>query len=130
MVVMDYIPREKGWPIAAELEDVPPIPRDLCEIVERDVRKSLDLLHEQNLVFGDLREPNLLYLPEDGGRVLFVDFDWVGLHDVDRYSACLNPTAGLCESARRGRKMEKEHDCENLERLAGRLRGRVKALYG
>jgi hypothetical protein len=130
MVVMDYIPMGRGWSIAPELEFLPKIPRDMTEIVERDVQKGLDLLHKRDLVFGDLREPNLLYLPEDGGRVLFVDFDRVGQHKVSRYSATLSAGAGLCRSVRRGRQMDKEHDRENLKQLVGRLRGRVKALYG
>jgi hypothetical protein len=130
MVVMDYIPMGRGWSIAPELSGVPKIPRDFAEIVKRDVQKGLDLLHTRDLVFGDLREPNLLYLPGDGRRVLFVDFDWVGQHKVSRYSATLNAGAGLCQGVRRGRQMEKEHDCENLELLLGRLRRRVNILYG
>ena len=121
MIVMDYTPKEKGWSIVPGLKGGPTIPRNLPEIVERDVTKDLNLLHEQDLVFCDLREPNLLYLPEGEGRLLFVDFDWVGRHKVDRYSACLNPDAGLCESMGRGELMDKEHDLENLKQLLKRL---------
>lgn len=91
MVVMEYIPNSKGKSISWT-----PISQPVLDVVQRDVTKALDLLHKKDLVFGDLRETNLLYLPEDGGRVLFVDFDGVGRHEVDRYSSTLNPKIGLC----------------------------------
>ena len=67
----------------------------MLEVVRRDVSKALDLLPDRGLVFGDLREPNVLYSSEDGGRMLLDDFDGVGRDEVDRYSTCLNPEAGL-----------------------------------
>jgi hypothetical protein len=47
--------------------------------------------------------------------VLLVDFDGVGKHGEDRYSACLNEDTPL--GVRRLQIMEKSHDEENLERL-------------
>ena len=44
------------------------------EVVPKDVSQALRLLHDSTLVFGDLREGNLLYLPNDGGRVLLINF--------------------------------------------------------
>ena len=73
------------------------------------------MLHKQKLVFGDLQEENLLYLPEDGGRVLLVDFDDVGRDGEDRYSACLDCTAGL--GVDKWQIMETAHDVRNLNRL-------------
>ena len=55
---------------------------------------------------------NLLYLPEDGGRVLLVDFDDAGRDREDRYSACLDYTAGL--GVNRGQTVETVHDIRNL----------------
>ena len=95
----------------------------LPQAVKRDASHALTLLHEKNWVFGDLRPPNILYLPDsDGGRVLLVDFDGVGVDGEGRYSACLNPAAGLCASVKRGGIMKKEHDWENLEQLLEWLR--------
>ena len=62
----------------------------------------------------------MLYLPEDGGRVLPVDFYGFGQDGTNRYSACLNPEAGL--GVARGQIMEKSHDRENLKWLMERLR--------
>jgi len=65
------------------------------EVVRKDVSQALRLLHDHDLVFGDLREANPLYLSNDRGRILLVDFDGVGRHGIDRNSACFNPGAGL-----------------------------------
>ncbi|KAF9648791.1 hypothetical protein BDM02DRAFT_3114786 [Thelephora ganbajun] len=117
MVVMEYIPKSRGQTIFSHFSTPPP--QAVSGAVYRDVCKALDLLHERDLVFGDLREGNLLYLPKDGGRVLFIDFDGVGRDGMDRYSACLNPEAGL--GVKRRQIMEKAHDRENLRRLMERL---------
>ena len=98
----------------------PPAPQLKAEVIGRDVSKALEFLHESNFVFGDLRETNMLYLLEDGSRVLLVDFDGVGLGRTDRYSACLNPEAGL--GVARGQIMQQSHDDENLKQLMKRLR--------
>ena len=60
----------------------------------------------------------MLYLEEEG-RALLVDFDNVGRDGKDRYSACLNPDAGL--GMDRLQIMEKSHDTENMGRLMDRL---------
>ena len=113
MVVMQYLP-------GTSLLDVPlPLPASAHEAVHRDVSRALELLHGHDLVFGDLREANLLYLPEEGGHVLLVDFDSVGRDGEDRYPACLNSDAGL--GVDRLQIMEKSHDIENFGRLMDRL---------
>ncbi|OJT06306.1 hypothetical protein TRAPUB_2838, partial [Trametes pubescens] len=52
------------------------------------VRKAVQLLHSNELVFGDLRRPNVL-LREDGGPLL-VDFDWCGAAGQARYPLSVN----------------------------------------
>ena len=128
MVVMEYIPQSVGRSVDPHVSG-PALPQNLPQVVRQDVSKALGLLHGENWVFGDLREPNLIYLPDsdsDGGRVLFVDFDAVGPDGEARYSACLNPKAGFCASVQRGQIMKKEHDWENLEVLLGRLVDKLK----
>jgi len=119
MVIMEYIAKPRGWPIDSISSTRDLLPPPVPEVVRRDVTKALGLLHKENFVFGDLREANLLYLPEDGGRVLLIDFDGVGLDGVGRYSACLNPEAEL--GVNRWQIMEKEHDNRNFERLMERM---------
>ena len=123
MVVMEYIPESRGRsadPLV--LFDGPPLPRSSRSAVKRDVGMALDLLHGQKLVFGDLREPNLLYLSgPDDGRVFLVDFDVVGRDGEARYPTCLNQKAGFCAGVERGQIMKMAHDTENFALLLGRL---------
>ena len=125
MIIMEYIPESRGRCVDPRaLPGGPPLPRNLPQVIKRDVSEALRLLHEKRWVFGDLREPNLLYLPDaNGGRVLLVDFDGAGLDGEGRYSACLNPDAGLSASVERGQIMKKEHDVENFELVLERLNG-------
>jgi len=118
MVGMEYVPKSEGQSLFFASP-----PQPALEGVRKGIDRALDLLHEKGLVFGDLRESNVLYLPKDGGRVLLVDFDGVGRDGKDRYSACLNPEANL--GVVRGQIMEKEHDRINLEGLMARLISRV-----
>ena len=111
MVVMEYLP-------GASLRDVPlPLPATTYEAVRRDVSRALELLHEQDLVFGDLQAENLLYLPEDGGRTLLVDFDDVGHDGKDRYGYSPGREDMLWKI------MEKSHDTGDFGRLMDRLSG-------
>ena len=113
MVVMEYVSAKSLRNASLSL------PIYALEVVKRDVPEALKLLHSQGLVFGDLREQNVLYLPDGGGRALLVDFDGVGRDGEDRYSACLNPDAGL--GVGRLQIMERSHDTKNLGRLMDRL---------
>ena len=124
IVVMEYIPGSRGSSVDPKAGG-PPLPKNLQEVINLGVREALCLLHQKGWVFGDLQEPNLLYLPDrDGGRVLLVDFEAVGPDGEARYSSCLNPNAKLCTSANRGMVMKKAHDYENLQLLLKRLPGR------
>jgi serine/threonine protein kinase len=57
MVVMDHVNAQLKPP-----QDARP-----------QIKKVLTRLHAQGYVFGDLREPNILF--DAGGKVKFVDFD-------------------------------------------------------
>ena len=137
MVVMQYIPVSEGKSLYAisnpppalhptrhsALEAFEEVCRDVSkalEAVRRDVSQALELLHGQGLVFGDLREVNVLYFEKDD-RALLVDFDSVGRDGKDRYSGCLNPDAELGVEGLQKPNMEKSHDTENMGRLMGRL---------
>lgn len=66
------------------------MPQNLPRLVKREVTKVLSLLHEQDLVFSD------------GGQLILVGFCPVGRDGEGRYSACLDPAAMLCASAKKG----------------------------
>lgn len=113
MVVMEYIPKHKG----RSLRNLS-LQHHALDKISRDVSRALELLHGKDLVFGDLRELNVLYLPNEE-RALLVDFDTVGRAGEDRYSCCLNPDIGL--GVEKWQIMEKIHDNNNLKKLMARL---------
>ncbi|KAG6914878.1 hypothetical protein DXG01_014771 [Tephrocybe rancida] len=80
------------------------------------VKQAIQLLHMQDLVFGDLRPPNIL---TTNGRAMIVDFDWCGKAGEARYPPSLNSDkalgwpAGVAPDS----VMEKEHDLFMLAKL-------------
>ncbi|EJD00497.1 uncharacterized protein FOMMEDRAFT_159204, partial [Fomitiporia mediterranea MF3/22] len=68
MVIMDYVEGTSLYFTQEELRD--------REKIYNDVERAVKLLHEQDLVFGDLRVQNIVSRP-DGGAML-IDFDWAG----------------------------------------------------
>lgn len=80
-----------------------------------DVKKAIGLLHNENLVFADLRRANILRKP--GGGVMLVDFDWVGEHGKDRYPATWNTRRDTVLGVDKGMLLDKAHDLLMLEKL-------------
>jgi hypothetical protein len=80
------------------------------------VKKAVTLLRSKNLVFGDLRLPNIL---PKGGRVMIIDFNWCGGAGDARYPAELNldRELGWPSGVRPGLIMQKEHDLFMLGKL-------------
>ena len=116
MVVMDRVHGELAWDLV-QLEK--PIPYD----VYQDIHDAIMLLHSNDLVFGDLRPPNIMVVPNGSGsdarcRGVLIDFDWVGTHGIGRYPASLNN--GLVDwvsgIARYGI-MDKAHDIAMLNKF-------------
>jgi len=113
MVVMDYVDGQTARQLYADGQLPPPI--------FDQVKESLVVLHEQKLVFGDLRYPNIMISKE--GRVLLIDFDWCGVHDEHTYPFTLNDARHMPNSinwhpdVKRGGRMRKEHDTYMLERM-------------
>ena len=83
MAVMGEVPTPLG------LEN--PHPRNLnpddIKIVSKDIRAAIHLLHEANLVHGDLRIPNMVI---SNGRGSLIDFDSAGMEGVVKYPWSLN----------------------------------------
>lgn len=116
MVVMEYI---QGQTLAHAYGDGP-----LPGGVKKAIKKGLDALHNRNLVYGDLRRPNIMIADAigedeeqdggDGDRVRFVDFDWAGVAGEVRYplhlAACVCEASGVLEYDL----MQKVHDTKML----------------
>ncbi|KAL5514697.1 hypothetical protein ACEPAG_2013 [Sanghuangporus baumii] len=112
MVVMDYI---DSPPLSDSLKQ-----ENYLEICER-VGEAVVLLHEKNLVFGDLRPQNIVL--DTKRRPLLIDFDFTGVHGVDRYPASWD-TQEYHPDVRRHGIMYKEHDDFLLNKLRRLLRDR------
>lgn len=112
MVVMDYV-EASDW---GNMSDK--FPRDAYHDVERAIRS----LHERNLVFGDLRLPNILLVDRaDRGckGAMLVDFDWCSKDGDARYPDVLNDTGEIdwAPGVERHGSMKKAHDLYRLARL-------------
>ena len=102
MVVMEHIRCEgrSCWPDDAR----------------EQVKKAIDLLHKDKLVFGDLRPPNVLF---SGGKVFLIDFDWAGKEEEVRYPHGLSTDIQWGDRVENleGELIEYEHDSRMLELL-------------
>jgi tRNA A-37 threonylcarbamoyl transferase component Bud32 len=109
MVVMDRVDGKSIWQLQGDKIPVP-------AIVSERVRDAVLLLHENNIVFGDLRDPNILY-DVSNDRVVLVDFDWAGKDGESRYPATLNHGNVWAEDVSAYSIMKKDHDIWQLNRL-------------
>ena len=63
--------------------------------IYKDIQDAVTLLHSKNLVFCDLRTPNIMVVPSGSGsdarrRGMLIDFDWVGTYGIGRSPASLD----------------------------------------
>ncbi|KDR76199.1 hypothetical protein GALMADRAFT_210854 [Galerina marginata CBS 339.88] len=113
MIVMERVDGTSIWQLQ---QDKTPIP----EIVLTKVEEAVGLLHQQDIVFGDLRPNNILYVPAPESHAVLVDFDWPGRDGEGKYPATLNRGADnktwhnevLAYGV-----MHKNHDLWQLEQL-------------
>ena len=113
MVVMEYVDGQTAHDWYGK--------QRLPQHIFKQVEEALGILHEQNLVFGDLRQPNIMIKKDE--RVLLIDFDWCGNHNTNTYPFRLNddrdPERGIGWHAgvKRGGTMKKEHDVHMLDKM-------------
>jgi hypothetical protein len=114
MVVMEHVEAESLWRLRLQHKLIPPI-------VLTKVEEALNILHNAGIVFGDLRDPNILFAASDDaaseGRVFLVDFDWPGMDGEHRYPATLNRENGYHSEVLPFGVMRKVHDLFMLEKL-------------
>lgn len=105
------------------LSSHPNIKASELETVRSDISRALEILHDDGLVFGDLRAPNILVVEQDDGEPhgMLVDFDWCSQENVGRYPAGLNQNRWIqwAEGVEKGGLMQKRHDLEMFEKLFG-----------
>jgi hypothetical protein len=124
MVVMDKVQGEPAGRAVSHGDLLP-------YAVYKDIYDAIHLLHSNDLVFGDLRRPNIMVVPvpvesgsDVGYRGMLVDFDWVGPHGTGRYPASLNDDLEDFESSgiQRHGIMDKNHDLVMLNKFKSQCR--------
>ncbi|KJA26397.1 hypothetical protein HYPSUDRAFT_133001 [Hypholoma sublateritium FD-334 SS-4] len=113
---MDYVKDAKTvWQLLEDQAQIDPI------VLEK-VDAAMKLLHQNDIVFGDLRDANVLFAPSPGntmagGRVYLVDFDWASRAGVGRFPATLD-RENYDGSMQPYGIMEKDHDTKQFESLS------------
>jgi len=77
---------------------------------------ALNGLHSLGIVHGDIRKNNVLVVP-NSSRVIIVDFDFTGLHNVGRYPDRLNQDIRWPPGVRDGAFLRIEHDNDFAMRM-------------
>jgi len=112
MIVMERVDGTSVWQLQQDNSVIP-------AIVATKVEEAVRLLHSEDIVFGDLRTNNIIYVASQD-RVVLVDFDWPGKDREARYPVTLNPhEAGKSwqEDVSPYGIMRKAHDLWQLDRL-------------
>ncbi|KAF5371783.1 hypothetical protein D9758_003387 [Tetrapyrgos nigripes] len=108
MIVMEHIQGKMAlfW----EIEN-----RKMEKTVFQDIGRAINLLHENDIVFGDLRLPNIMVLQDN--RAVLVDFDWAAKQGEGRYPSMLSRAIIWPQGVKEYGRMEKEHDVYMLNAL-------------
>ena len=108
MVVMEYLDGMTA-DHAKRLDQLPPT-------FLEEVQTILNQLHDNDLVFGDLRGANIMITRNS--KVKFVDFDWAGKEGVACYPLLLSQQIRWPDGVGEGLAvMKKQHDLDMLKRL-------------
>lgn len=75
------------------------------------LKRIIEVLHSEGYVFGDLRPPNIIVVPEG---VKLVDFDWAGRVDAVKYPPRMSADLSWPEGAARGELITMQHDLDML----------------
>ena len=103
VVVMDFV---------AGTSAEAPLPLAARETLEA----AIALLHSKNLVFGDLREQNII-LREGSDKAMLIDFDWCGKVGRATYPLDISDDLGWHKGVQCGGLIRPEHDNYMLQRL-------------
>ncbi|KAH0833789.1 hypothetical protein J3R83DRAFT_10936, partial [Lanmaoa asiatica] len=112
MVVMEHV---KGSTLHQVLEHKTLIPSSF----KSDLERAFKYLHGAGYVFGDLREPNIMVLPEgtSGSTAQLIDFDWSGVQGKVKYPASISTAIPWANGVKGLAYIEKKHDEAMLKSL-------------
>ena len=110
MVVMEYI---DGDTLAVERGSG--MDEATMETMRSEVQRALKLLHDQGLVFGDLRRPNIMITKD--GKVKLIDFNWAGEDGQAKYPSLISQELRWPDGVKAMAVIRKEHDLAMLRSL-------------
>ncbi|QRV79824.1 hypothetical protein RhiJN_07839 [Ceratobasidium sp. AG-Ba] len=88
--------------------------------VTNSIEKALQILHDADFVFGDLRPLNVVVLRDATGtptKAQLVNFEWCGKHQEGRYPLRMSRSFEWVPGMNWGGIMDKEHDSEMKKKL-------------
>ncbi len=125
MVVMDFVNGRDAYNVFKH--------RNLPRTVLDDVKRALGKLHDERLVYGDLRRPNIMLVEEAKSRDdddsedenayewrgLLIDFDWSGRVGVAKYPPTLNTSGEIkwAKGVEPATEIKPKHDLDMLEKI-------------
>lgn len=104
IVIMDYIKDASSWNSSKATKKH----KDKLVMCVKE-------LHENNMVHGDIREPNVLMKGDED--VYLIDFEFSGEVGQATYSKHLNPSINWHSGVLSGGTVEKDHDTHMLQKL-------------
>jgi serine/threonine protein kinase len=110
LVVMEYV---DGETLAVAM---PKMNGRMVEIVRSEVQRALELLRSYELVFGDLRPPNVL-ITEGGKKVNLIDFNGAGEDGQAKYPSLISRDIPWPEGVEAMAVMKQQHDLAMLRNL-------------
>ncbi|PCH39200.1 hypothetical protein WOLCODRAFT_167848 [Wolfiporia cocos MD-104 SS10] len=117
VIVMDFVTGDTIFEAKSE---------SLSPDVLTDIERAVNLLHTNDLVFGDLRQPNVMVVKREDGKhgVMLIDFDWCGEHGEARYPIRLNREIDWHSEVVCGGIVAEEHDAYMLSKIRQKFSGR------
>ncbi|KAJ1301446.1 hypothetical protein OPQ81_008704 [Rhizoctonia solani] len=104
----------------SDLATTSPVPQRVLD----DISSALKILHDSNLVYGDLRPPNVLAVEDQCGKItggMLIDFDWCGTAGQAKYPWNINPVVQWPKGVTPGAIISMEHDLAMLKGLSKRV---------
>ncbi|PCH44003.1 hypothetical protein WOLCODRAFT_154047 [Wolfiporia cocos MD-104 SS10] len=117
VIVMDFVTGDTIFEAKSE---------SLSPDVLTDIERAVNLLHTNDLVFGDLRQPNVMVVKREDGKhgAMLIDFDWCGEHGEARYPVRLNREIDWHSEVVCGGIIAEEHDAYMLSKIRQKFSGR------
>ena len=111
MAVMDYI---DGDTLASAKKEKK-LDEKTMQSVRSKVQRAIEVLHNCQLVFGDLRSPNVMITKTN--EVKLIDFNWAGEEGQARYPSLISSDIKWAAGVEALGVIKKDHDKEMLDRL-------------